>query len=312
MSIIKQDIFEVNQNDKNEKILVKHLVDLMTKLDVNVNIEFTINNNKITLNCIKKEKNGFFFTVINDTSNKLKNLKNLGLNLKSDELNDTESNIYKLNRNIISTSDNGKTYNLKFIGFTQDNKKIPVDFKNITSVNKKYGVNDGVNDGSDVTLQDGKEALKIIMNNPRLKDAFYKAPSLWQLFKSELTGEKPEGTGILTVLDILDKYDNFEKEKIEDYFIDGKQVTIKFLDDYNIVFDKDKQIKFYKDDEYVYKVVKGKKEQKIILYGVHDNQKYYIPIYGSHGDRFYTRIKNTKYFFSIVKNKEKSPGFTQS
>lgn len=296
------------KNNDELKKLTKSLVDLLTKLKPGSGVEFLVNKKtKITLNCISDTNNNFTFDVTNDTSGKLKNLNKLTINIKKDS--DNNSNIIQKNRDIIKNAKDGFT--LIFKGLTKDNKKINVTFENITDVKSVNISNpsDNENDENDGYIEAGKLAYQKIINDPKLFDAFYKAPSFWQLFKSELTGEKPDGTGILTVLDIVKNYENSQRDLLEQSFIDKKEVTLKFLDDYLITFDKDKQLKFDSDENYKFIVYKGKREQKILLYGNLNGVKFYIPIYGIHGNRFYTKIKNNKYFFSIITDDNKSPGY---
>ena len=41
-----------------------------------------------------------------------------------------------------------------------------------------------------------------------MQKAFYSQPTFWQSFVGELTGKKPVGNGIITVLDIVKKYED--------------------------------------------------------------------------------------------------------
>jgi hypothetical protein len=47
---------------------------------------------------------------------------------------------------------------------------------------------------------------KEIFNDPYLKKAFYKAPTLWNYFTSALTNKKARGTGILPAYELINKY----------------------------------------------------------------------------------------------------------
>ena len=56
-------------------------------------------------------------------------------------------------------------------------------------------------------LADAKKTLDAILADPNLKKAFYSQPSLWELFKAELTGKKATGKGIITVKNIYNAYE---------------------------------------------------------------------------------------------------------
>jgi hypothetical protein len=79
-------------------------------------------------------------------------------------------------------------------------------------------------------IEDGKETMDAILADPRLKKAFYSQPSLWDLFKAEITGKKAIGTGYITVNKIVNDY---EKKKVGDKLSTilepGKTYKFKFL-----------------------------------------------------------------------------------
>ena len=71
----------------------------------------------------------------------------------------------------------------------------------------------GMDDPKDVKTpeelrKEAERAYDMILNDPLLRQAFYKKPSFWNLFVSELKGKKAPGTGILPTLQILDSYGN--------------------------------------------------------------------------------------------------------
>jgi hypothetical protein len=99
------------------------------------------------------------------------------------------------------------------------------------------------------------------------------------MFKAELKGEKPTGTGIITALDILDKY-NLRRfnEKISNMLTPNEKVTIKFLENYTIKFDENKTLDFNSFEKYVLKIVKKNSNETQVLYGKKDNIDYYLPL----------------------------------
>lgn len=93
-----------------------------------------------------------------------------------------------------------------------------------------------------------------ILNDPILKNAFYKKPSFWNLFMSELKGKKATGKGIVPTLQLLDKY-NFEKMK--DMFIPGKKILFKALNNVEI-YDNDNNLLFTFNDNNTYECTVNK------------------------------------------------------
>lgn len=61
---------------------------------------------------------------------------------------------------------------------------------------------------------DSKAMVDAIANDPSMKKAFYKQPTLWNVMKSALKGEKRQGTGVVPAEDIISKYGltNLNKE----------------------------------------------------------------------------------------------------
>ena len=80
----------------------------------------------------------------------------------------------------------------------------------------------------DELRQEAKAAYEMILNDPLLKKAFYRKPSFWNLFVSELKGKKSIGKGILPTLQLLNRYgtDKLNTELGAD-FIQGKSVSFQ-------------------------------------------------------------------------------------
>lgn len=76
-----------------------------------------------------------------------------------------------------------------------------------------------------------KEALigyKMILNDPILQKAFYRKPSFWNLFISELKGKKAPGKGIVPTLQLLDSYGSGKLNKnLGAEFIQGKRIQFE-------------------------------------------------------------------------------------
>jgi len=104
---------------------------------------------------------------------------------------------------------------------------------------------------------DSKAMVDAIANDPSMKQAFYKQPSLWNIMKSALKGEKRKGTGIVPAEDIIRQYGltNLNKDiaSIIKNFNFNKPVTYELLTN-TITFPSSKQgaqpIVFQKNKKY--------------------------------------------------------------
>lgn len=84
----------------------------------------------------------------------------------------------------------------------------------------------------------GEKALRQILTDPVLRKAFYRQPTFWELFTSELSGKKPVGKGIGPALDLIDKYNkklkltkikgDFVKRRTADFKI-GKRIDVQIM-----------------------------------------------------------------------------------
>lgn len=84
-------------------------------------------------------------------------------------------------------------------------------------------------------LEDAKQAMNSILTDPDLKNAFYSQPSLWNLFKAELTGKKATGKGIITVMHLVNTYEKKKvNEKLSKILVEGKPYKFMFLNRYDI------------------------------------------------------------------------------
>jgi hypothetical protein len=92
------------------------------------------------------------------------------------------------------------------------------------------------------TKKNAKQTMDAIINDPILKKAFYKQPSLLNMIMSAIKGENPKGTGIVPAQQIIR---NYEISKVKgtlgdafDNFIPNKDLTYTLRGD-TINFDKD-------------------------------------------------------------------------
>jgi len=113
--------------------------------------------------------------------------------------------------------------------------------------------------------RDGKIALDMILNNQVLRDAFYKQPSLWNLFMAELKGEKAPGQGIIPTMEILK---NFNTKKLsEEYpeFKVGQEVKFEPMVPYTINLPDGTTFKLNAGEEYTGEVNEPKYNNKYLI-----------------------------------------------
>jgi len=116
----------------------------------------------------------------------------------------------------------------------EKSKSKPVDDKpNLSGDTETKLSGDTKNNTSDeeIDIINAKEAYKLILGDKKLQQAFYKAPSLWNLFLSELKGKKAPGTGIVPTLQLVGDYQNKKiTEALGARFIPGKNIVFYFND----------------------------------------------------------------------------------
>lgn len=333
--IIKKFILEAGPNIDNtaKANLGRSLLNFYKQLSINKFIEFGLRSGtKIVLKCVKASNNVFEFEIAKDDNGAIKNWDKLTLKINIGKQGQTNTDLYNNNQNIIKPSKGKNGFTIVFTGSNKEGKSNNVNFNDITKVSQttepkqepkqeepKISGDTEQSETSDnkITKADAKAAYEKILSNPELKNAFYKQPSFWEMFKAELKGEKPTGTGIITALDILDKY-NLRRfnEKISNMLTPNEKVTIKFLENYTIKFDENKTLDFNSFEKYVLKIVKKNSNETQVLYGKKDNIDYYLPLTNPEpeknndiGDVFTSIIGKEKYMFRILTDEKESPGY---
>jgi hypothetical protein len=225
------------QNTQNEPIseeasdrlsdILGYLLDDLIEGD---SIDFSTNEGDITLNCIGANKGAYTF---DSESKQLSPWDSFNLNINNSE--DDEKTLYELNSGIISTDDDGKTYNIKLIANTGD-KQADFWVKSINNLDiKSKDSNDsGEDSDNSVSSSDAKKMMQMIISDPLMKQAFYKNPTLWNVIVSAVKGEKPRGTGIVSAYKIIGDYRTRAiKDKIgpsANHFKMGRAANFKFIE----------------------------------------------------------------------------------
>ncbi len=211
-----------NDNTSNENVITKAddiLLVLLQHIKEGNGFKLNlINNESVLLCCISRGGNKFSFGIEGESSLlELNNWDTFTIEVKGNGEQEDE-NLYELNKNIIQSPDGGKTFSIIFKGVSGEKTK-DVVIKGIVSVDStgtcysedEENVSDD-NSPESITKK-AKIAMDVILNDPIVKKAFYKKPTLWNYIVSAVKGENPKGTGILPAIEILNKYGETESRK---------------------------------------------------------------------------------------------------
>lgn len=201
---------------------------IMEQVSENKGLKLIFNQGDLLFCCINKTDNTFTFE-LNQAANKilpdLNSWDTFILELKGDPNDETQS-LYELNKDVVSTIDNGETFNLKFnVSSGEKNQKIVI--KGIKGVSplpscesdKEEDEKELKDKTPEELMYDAEKVYQMVLNDPSMKAAFYKQPTFWQAFVAELKGKKPSATGIIPVLDIVGNYTSRKvNEKIGEGF----------------------------------------------------------------------------------------------
>jgi hypothetical protein len=232
--------------------------------------------NKIILKCISEKDHNYVFEIIEDNLGAFKKWDNVSIVIKTGN-GDNFLLIYKLNQKVVSTQDNGESFDLIFNANKKNGLKDTLKLNKVDRVvitnsepttepeeqpngekqepeEQPNGEKQEPEESEEDLEKNGEDALAYMLNDPLLKKAFYEQPSLWNLFVSELKGEKPKGKGIITVNGLIDRYDNKKSsEELGASFIEGKKIWFKPID--TIELKTDKVIKMDKSNEQGYETI---------------------------------------------------------
>jgi len=162
-----------------------------------------------------------------------------------------EENLYSQNKDIIKTSDNGNTFDLLFrVNVGEYKKHIWINeilgLSVVPSCNTSEEEPETQKDDDDILKRDGEKALELIIHDKNLQKAFYTQPNFWELFKAELKGKKAVGTGIITVIDLVGKYETKKiNVNLDAEFIEHKKINFRPIHSVKIPYVRN-------DKEYTY------------------------------------------------------------
>jgi len=148
-----------------------------------------------------------------------------------------DDNLYELNKDVVTSTDNGKTFNLKFkvnagtstkdvIIYGIDGVGVLPNCEGVEGEDEKEGEL-----APDEIEYDREAVYNMVLSDKRLRDAFYKQPNFWQHFVAKLKGKKHPGTGFIQILKVLSRYNNKKvSKKIGEGFNYKGQVLFKALE----------------------------------------------------------------------------------
>jgi hypothetical protein len=273
-------ISEAVKIDDNVKTkLGERLIELFGLIGKNKSIEFTLmSGTKVVLRCIKAAEPKFDFEILLDDEKLLCKWDTLQLTLKMGNKNDKNPiGKYNLNPNTIKPSEKkDDAFNLVFDSSNDKGEKNKYFFNNIVSIEPSTLAEKKTKCGEvepekqqdaeakdEVNSIDPKALYDSIVNDPVMKTAFYKQPSLWNYLVAIVKGEKPRGSGLVSAADIVSDYrqSKIGKEIGPDFdnFVFNEELTYKILSPEKIVFDSVKagnpQIEFKNNIDYTAKVL---------------------------------------------------------
>lgn len=248
---------KVDRSADYKEMVDTALAIIINQLNENKGLKLNMSNGEeVLFCCLSKTNNTYTLELSLDTG--IKEIKKwdsfiLTINGKSDSEAENEKNsLVDQNSSIIKTKDGGKTFSL-LVKVNSGAKSSSIWINGILGVsvtpscsskdehNKDEESSDKENSDTDKSPEelksDGKKAMDAILNDPILKQAFYKQPSLWNLFKAELQGKSAPGTGILPTLQLVGDYEKKKlTERLGAEFVEGKEVQYR-LKDRKVVID---------------------------------------------------------------------------
>lgn len=218
-----------------------------------------VDGEEIMLCCMSRQDNTFTLELVLET--KITSLKAWDSFILTISGNQDDEDLFSQNQKIVKTKDKGKTFSLLVTANSgKESKKIWINgisgvsaMPNCSSKeepkDEKKPIEEPAEepiDSMDDSLSDeqkkaeAKKAMQMILADPLLKKAFYRQPSLWDLFVAEIKGVEATGKGISTILNLVDKYEGKKiKTNLDGEFKEGKTVNFKPVETTIAKYEKD-------------------------------------------------------------------------
>lgn len=251
---------ELNTYGKNEKLpddfkmeVNNVLGTIVEQLRSGRDMKIITNSGDIILYC--NEKTGTIFSLevsVNKVIPMLNKWDTFSLIIKPEK----NGSYYEGNSDIVKSSDGGRTMDIKFDVFSAD-KESQIWINGIDGVDIEEGTEPDEEEKPEENPEEEKEEelppeelkkygqdfYNQILNDKDLKQAFYSQPTFWQSFIGELTGKKPAGNGIITVMNIVKKHT--QKEILKRFGKKGQVVEIIPTKPVSLIYkEKNKQKSF--------------------------------------------------------------------
>jgi hypothetical protein len=192
------------------------------------------NNEKIKLCCQSASNGVFILELIGETTlEAVSKFDSITIKIIPVDDEDAETDLLTANKELWSSTDNGKTVNVIIDGRSgDDTEKVKItgisDFNIEQSCTSEEDKEEDNKEDEEEEEYDAEKVLQLVLSDPNLKAAFYKQPTFWQAFKAELTGKEAKGKGILPTLDLINKYiDKKVSDKLGGDF--KKNASVSFM-----------------------------------------------------------------------------------
>lgn len=205
---------------------------MLDNLDENKGLTLVMSNGKNINLCCQSASNGSFVLELIGESpiELLSKFDSITIKIISVDEDDVDTDLFTANKQLWSTTDNGKTVNVIIEGSSGGSTE-KVKLTGISDINVTQSCSSEKEEEKEEDEEeeyDSEEVLKLVLSDPNLKAAFYKRPNFWQLFKAELTGKEAKGKGIIPTLDLIGRYmDKRSSEKLGDNF--KKKGSVSFI-----------------------------------------------------------------------------------
>lgn len=232
---------DVEPNEVYSEIISDNLGVILESLVEGKGINLILENANVVFCCTARSGNVFNLEISENKSIPLLDKWDTFVLELKDKENNEEISLYELNKGIIKVNEGVERFGLKF-NVQSGEKKSQVWVLNIDAVSITKSCTDSEEEGNndeekndepkkEKKLQiDAKEAFEKILADPMMQKAFYSQPTFWQTFVAELRGKKHPGNGIITVLNIVKKYESKKlDEQIGEGFTGEKGDIVEFI-----------------------------------------------------------------------------------
>jgi hypothetical protein len=229
----KKDDAEQNLSDE----AIDNINDLMRLmldgLDDGKGLTLVMSNNEQVKLCCQSASNGTFVleTIGESSIELLSKFDSITIKIIPVDDEDVDTDLLTANKELWSTTDNGKTVNIVVEGHSGDKtEKVKITGVSDLKIDQSCSSEED-EEGKDEGELDAKKIHDIITGDAELRAAFYKRPSFWRSFKAEILGTKPTTTGYVVVKDLVDRYmDDKAAEKLGKNFLRKADIVFRPLE----------------------------------------------------------------------------------